>query len=253
MPGALSWLEPKLGEGVLTSDFPSLPWGANMAIRKSSLGGKTFDVRLGPRPDSPVDSCEETSLFHALLNSGVTGVWLPETGVDHHVGIERCSETYLRDYCRGVGGYEGRRKAAEGGSGRWWVVWWVRRTLRRWRQRYSRMNSSAPLVPRLTALSDYIERCCETHIRDCSRGVGRYEGRRKAAEGGSGRQRVLWWVLWWVRRTLRRRRQRYLTMNSSTPLVPRLTALRDYSVLEGFHEGFAGALGKQEGSDQAWE
>ncbi len=180
MPGALSWLEPKLGECVLASDSSCLPWGANMAIRRSSLGGKTFDVGLGRRPDSPVGSSEEMSLFHALLNSGVTGVWLPQTGVDHHVGNERCSETYLRDYCRGV---------------------------------------------------------------------GRYEGRRKAAKGGSGRR----WVIWWVRRTLRRRRQRYLTMNSSTPLVPRLTALRDYSFLEGLHEGLTGALGKQEGSDQAWE
>lgn len=180
MPGALSWLEPKLGECVLANDSSCLPWGANMAIRKSSLGGRTFDVELGRRPDSPTGSSEEMSLFHALLKSGVTGVWLPETRVDHHVGVERCSETYLRDYCRGV---------------------------------------------------------------------GRYKGRRKAAEGGSSRR----WVLWRVRRRLRRRRQRYLTMNPSTPLVPRLTSLRDYSVLEGFYEGFTGALGKQEGSDQEWE
>ena len=249
MPGALSWLEPELGEHVLASESACLPWGANMAIRKSSLDGKTFDIGLGRRPDSPIGSSEEMSFFNALLESGVTGVWLPETGVDHHVGMERCCEAYLRDYCRGVGQYEGRRKAAQGDNVRWWVFWWAKRTLRRWRQRYSRMNSSMPVVPRLTALGDYIERCSATQMRECSRGVGRYKGGRKAAQGGIIRRSVLWWA----RRTLRRRRERYLTMNSSAPLVPRLTVLRDYSILEGFHEGFAAVLDEQEGSDQAWE
>lgn len=116
MPGALSWLDPELPEVRIPGDADLLPWGANMAFRRSALGELRFDPRHGRRPDAPLGSGEETEVLRRLVEAGGFGVWLPSVRLFHHVGAERLSPRYLKEYARGVGWLEGRRQALHPGQ-----------------------------------------------------------------------------------------------------------------------------------------
>jgi glucosyl-dolichyl phosphate glucuronosyltransferase len=77
MPGAISWLDPELEEMVLTQESETLPWGTNMAVLRSAMHGREFDVNLGRGTDRGVRSGEETELFRTLLAAGLTGPTSP--------------------------------------------------------------------------------------------------------------------------------------------------------------------------------
>jgi glycosyltransferase involved in cell wall biosynthesis len=154
MPGALSWLDPNLEECILTKDSPHLPWGANMAIRRSALGGLAFDVSFNRSPENPLAVGEESRLFEDLMDSGVTGLWLPSAGLMHHVGAARCSKDYLRRYCVNVGRYQGRKRALQGKQDPEDVRRWARKEIQRLRRRYYLTVPWVPLAQRLAALRD---------------------------------------------------------------------------------------------------
>jgi glycosyltransferase involved in cell wall biosynthesis len=154
IPGALTWLDPGLTETALTRKSATLPWGANMAFRRSAVDGREFDPNLGRGPNRGVRSGEETRLFETLLAAGATGVWLPDAKLDHHVSSERCSENYLRDYCRGVGWYYGYLEASEGIKDIGKVQRWIGRTLLKRRLCQELARCGAPLESRLSALRD---------------------------------------------------------------------------------------------------
>lgn len=154
IPGALTWLDPGLEEMILTQESKTLPWGANMAVRRSAMRGREFDVNLGRAPGRGIRSGEETALFTSLLASGLTGVWLPDAKLDHHVSPERCSEEYLRDYCRGVGWYYGYVEASQGTKDPKHVLRWLNKTLWKRRWRYASTCLGSPLARRLRAFRD---------------------------------------------------------------------------------------------------
>lgn len=134
MPGAVGLLNPQLPEGRLPRDSQVLPWGANVAFRRSALGARQFDLERGRRPAAPLGSGEETELIHALLGAGLHGVWLPLAKLNHHVGSERCTSRYLKEYTRGIGWLEGRRTALETNeTAENWLRWAIRqRRSKRW-------------------------------------------------------------------------------------------------------------------------
>lgn len=155
IPGALSWLEPDLAECQLTKDSSTLPWGANMAFRRSAIEGHMFDVRLGRKPGRSIDSGEESVFFKNLLDSGSEGAWLPKVWVEHHVSHRRCSRSYLRRHCHGIGWYLGYQAALEQAEEPASALKRLKSTISERRLRYWRsVGSGSPLVQRLSALRD---------------------------------------------------------------------------------------------------
>lgn len=148
MPGALSWLEPDLAEGPIPPESDVIPWGANLAFRRSALGERRFDPKLGRKPFG-VDSGEETIVIRSIRQAGGTGYWVPEARLLHYVGLDRFSRSYLAQYCRGIGWYEGRHAAQAGGKKP------DERLFRARRAAYWRTPPWAPLVKRFAVLRDY--------------------------------------------------------------------------------------------------
>lgn len=154
MPGVLGWLEPDLPEGPLPPESQVLPWGANMAFRRSALAGRTFDAARGRRPEDPLGAGEETQMFRDLLRAGFSGVWLPAARLDHHVGAERCRRRYLEAFTHGIGVMEGRRAAVEQGAEIDQVRKWASEAHRQRRWTSWRTLPWAPLKDRLQASRD---------------------------------------------------------------------------------------------------
>jgi glycosyltransferase involved in cell wall biosynthesis len=79
--------------------------GGNAVIRRRAIeqaGG--FRPALGPRVSRRLLSCEDEDLYLRLLDLGLTGWYLPELIVRHHVLPERLTKQYHRRWCfwRGV-------------------------------------------------------------------------------------------------------------------------------------------------------
>lgn len=81
-----------------------LPYGANMAFRRSALAGAWFSPRLG-RIGEELMSGEETELMAHLIDRGDTGVWVGPARVDHVIPKERLTKSYIHGYfyCQGRG------------------------------------------------------------------------------------------------------------------------------------------------------
>ncbi len=88
-----------------------VPYGANMAIRRSALPTTGFDAALG-RVGIVLASGEETALLRTLLARGEQGVWLGDARVWHMLPPSRATRHYLRDYFRWVGRIEMRNALA---------------------------------------------------------------------------------------------------------------------------------------------
>ena len=154
MPGVLTWLQPDLAEGPMPRDTSLIPWGANIAFRRTAVGDRRFDPRLGRRTKG-VDSGEETELIQELQADGVFGVWVPRARVEHHVGPERFSRSYVAQYCRGIGSYEGRAAALARGDGPRAKHLLNDAVFRTHRATYWKTPPWAPLKDRLVALRDF--------------------------------------------------------------------------------------------------
>ena len=59
-------------------------FGANMAFRRDRIDGLTFDVKLGPSPNSEVRG-EETEFISELIKRGSIGVWVATAPVKHFI------------------------------------------------------------------------------------------------------------------------------------------------------------------------
>lgn len=79
-----------------------LPYGANMAVRRSAYERLRYRADLGRRPGSMLGA-EELALGHELLTRGGTGRWVPGARVRHVISRDRQSVAYLRDYYHGTG------------------------------------------------------------------------------------------------------------------------------------------------------
>ncbi len=86
-----------------------LPYGANMAMRRSVFDTARFDPALG-RSGEDLLSGEETGLFDLLLAEGHTGIWVGRARVDHYIPPERLTLRYLKGYYYGSGRSKVRRE-----------------------------------------------------------------------------------------------------------------------------------------------
>lgn len=89
-------------------NLAQVPFGANMAIRRTALCEIGFDCCLG-RCGTNLLSGEETWLFARLLDRGAYGVWVPAAAVDHLISAERLTLDYVRRYFQGLARSELRR------------------------------------------------------------------------------------------------------------------------------------------------
>jgi glycosyltransferase involved in cell wall biosynthesis len=79
--------------------------GGNAVIRRRALErAGAFRPSLGPRVSQRLLSCEDEDLYLRLLDLGLTGWYLPDLVVHHHVLPERLTKRYHRRWCfwRGV-------------------------------------------------------------------------------------------------------------------------------------------------------
>ncbi|MBN9545465.1 MAG: glycosyltransferase family 2 protein [Alphaproteobacteria bacterium] len=82
-----------------------LPYGANFATRSAEQRKFSFDPRLGVAPGRRL-LFEETQVIKAMLSSGLSGMWFPESRVNHMIGHERQSVEYIANYYEGHGATE---------------------------------------------------------------------------------------------------------------------------------------------------
>lgn len=104
----------QLGDDVRPLRPGEMPFGANMAMRRSAIRGMRFDTALG-RSGEELLSGEETEFLRRLqADSGRSGVWVADARVRHFIPAERLSASYLRRYYEGLGLSAGSRADPEG-------------------------------------------------------------------------------------------------------------------------------------------
>lgn len=109
-----------------------VPYGANFAVRTREQRRFLYDPELGVAPGRRRLG-EETAVFIAMLQGGVTGYWVPGSGVRHLIGKERQTIRYVRNFYSAYGETE----AYQNGRGNVTLMygmprWVIRRMLRRY-------------------------------------------------------------------------------------------------------------------------
>ena len=79
-----------------------LPFGANMAFRRTALERHRFDPALG-RSGKGMRAGEESALMTDMLAAGECGWWVPGAVIEHLMPAERQTTRYVRGYYRGLG------------------------------------------------------------------------------------------------------------------------------------------------------
>jgi glycosyltransferase involved in cell wall biosynthesis len=96
---------------VSADDEDHFPYGANWAIRAIEQRAFRYDPELGPVPNR-IRNQEETDVIHRLLESGATGYWIPEAMVEHWIGRDRQTVSYIAAYYESWGETMAFRNAA---------------------------------------------------------------------------------------------------------------------------------------------
>jgi glycosyltransferase involved in cell wall biosynthesis len=78
--------------------------GASMAIRADVAKRYSFNPQLGPTGEKALRG-EETELIGRLRADGLSGVWVGAARVQHMIGQERLSTSYLWHWYGGLGAY----------------------------------------------------------------------------------------------------------------------------------------------------
>ena len=89
------------------------PYGANMAMRLSSVRGYRFDPTLGKTKNQILPG-EETTFFRRLVAAGHTGVWVGPARVRHDVPPERVTEAWVSRFFVELGEVDARQNRVEG-------------------------------------------------------------------------------------------------------------------------------------------
>jgi glycosyltransferase involved in cell wall biosynthesis len=84
--------------GPLGPSIDRLPYGCNFALRVGAIAGMSFREDLGRRQDGPGRGGEEIDFMQRLLARGRAGRWVPGALVQHRVGVERQTRSFLRAY-----------------------------------------------------------------------------------------------------------------------------------------------------------
>ena len=71
-----------------------IPFGANFAIRTKEQRAFRYDRNLGAAPNRP-RSDDEVDVITRLLESGATGYWIPDAAVEHCIGQDRQTLSYI--------------------------------------------------------------------------------------------------------------------------------------------------------------
>jgi glycosyltransferase involved in cell wall biosynthesis len=74
-----------------------IPYGANFAVRSKEQRAFRYNPALGPSPFRPRLG-DEADVVERLLESGATGYWLPQAIVQHCIGQERQTISYIEKY-----------------------------------------------------------------------------------------------------------------------------------------------------------
>lgn len=129
-----------------------LPVGANFAIRRTCLGDRRFNPRLGLRGKDRIQF-EELELMRGLVQAGIVGQWVPGAMVKHFVPAHRLALPYLTRHLFDQGRTRVRRYRIAEGASRVapWVYrdvaesavlmafWWACRRRRPFLERLSRL------------------------------------------------------------------------------------------------------------------
>jgi glycosyltransferase involved in cell wall biosynthesis len=104
----------------------AMPYGANMAFRRATLGVEPFSPDLG-RTGGNLIGYEEIALIQRLLESGHSGWWVPEARLRHVIPPARQTVRYLWRYWRSsaVSVQRAGIAAEAGRPGPFGVPWWV--------------------------------------------------------------------------------------------------------------------------------
>jgi glycosyltransferase involved in cell wall biosynthesis len=79
-----------------------IPFGANFAVRRKEQRVFRYDPNLGAAPSRP-RSDDEIDVVTRLLESGATGYWIPDAVVEHCIGRDRQTLSYIAAFyeCNG--------------------------------------------------------------------------------------------------------------------------------------------------------
>jgi hypothetical protein len=91
----------ELGDKPFVFDHKQLPFGANMAVRVSLQKRYRYDPELGRRGDLLL-SGEETALMQQWLHDGYTGMWVPQSRVEHIITPDRLDLDHIRQFFFGL-------------------------------------------------------------------------------------------------------------------------------------------------------
>jgi glucosyl-dolichyl phosphate glucuronosyltransferase len=89
-------------EGPITLSDPFLPFGGNMAIRRTTQLRYPFDPRLGRRHGQMLAG-EESAVVRAILEDGGSGRWVPTACVRHVIPERLQSLEHVRRYFHDFG------------------------------------------------------------------------------------------------------------------------------------------------------
>jgi len=85
------------------SSIDILPFGANLAIRRSVFAGKfCFREDIGPK-GSELTTHDETDLIRRMIIDGNNCIYIPSAIVNHRNPVYRMTERHLRRWYRGSG------------------------------------------------------------------------------------------------------------------------------------------------------
>lgn len=90
------------GDAVFRIGRGTLPFGANMVLRRSAVPENAFDPALG-RQGKGMVSGEESKLLAAMVDRGSEGWWIPDARVRHFIPRARQTTKHLRSYFFGHG------------------------------------------------------------------------------------------------------------------------------------------------------
>jgi glycosyltransferase involved in cell wall biosynthesis len=111
---------------VIRSPEDGLPFGANMAVRRSVHSEFIFNSRLGPSKDDQVRG-EETELLSRILKTGCIGVWVGDAAVRHFIPRERLTEQFVVNWFSGYGRMLCRRSNSTAWPKLWKAPRWALR------------------------------------------------------------------------------------------------------------------------------
>jgi glycosyltransferase involved in cell wall biosynthesis len=130
------------------------PFGANYALRMAEQKAHLYAAELGTAPGR-ARLGEETMVVERILAAGNSGVYLPDSIVQHCIGHDRQSTAYLEKYYRAAGETQALEYAEPGGRLILGVPRWLWIRLARRRLRYAIARRTAGPETWIAALKDY--------------------------------------------------------------------------------------------------